>query len=431
MKKELLGVVEKVDRRKIVESLIKDGQVLLPFIDLICNAEQAIDELIDVTGRAAIEAVLQLSALEIAGPKQPGKAQDDIRWHGWQNGVVPLSERKVRVKKPRLRKKGKGSGKEVPVPAYVAMLENSRLGRRITDILMKGVSTRKYKDILPEMAHTVGVSKSQVSRKFVEESEKQLRELCERRFDDRDIIAVYVDGIQYGDCHVIVALGVDIDGHKHVLGIREGSSENSRVASDLLVDMVERGVRADRLRLFVIDGSKALRCAIDAVYGTDNPVQRCRNHKVRNVMDYLPLDQKDLVKSAMRAAFSMEADKGKKKLKQLAKWLELEHPGAAGSLLEGLDEIFTINMLGLPKTLRRCLGTTNIIDSPHSGMRSRCGRVKNWQDHKMVIRWSAVSLLDAEKRFKRIMGYQQLWILDARLKEMAKSEAFGVQSHVA
>jgi len=174
----------------------------------------------------------------------------------------------------------------VPVPAYVAMLENSRLGRRITDILMKGVSTRKYKDILPEMAHTVGVSKSQVSRKFVEESEKQLKKLCERRFDDRDIIAVYVDGIQYGDCHVIVALGVDIDGHKHVLGIREGSSENSRVASDLLVDMVERGVRADRLRLFVIDGSKALRCAIDAVYGTDNPVQRCRNHKVRNVMDY-------------------------------------------------------------------------------------------------------------------------------------------------
>ena len=125
------------------------------------------------------------------------------------------------------------------------------------------------------MAHTVGVSKSQLSREFVEESEKKLKKLCERRFDDKDIIAVYVDGIQYGDCHVIVALGVDSEGHKHVLGIREGSSENSRVASDLLVDMVERGIRADRLRLFVIDGSKALRCAIDAVYGPDNPVQRC------------------------------------------------------------------------------------------------------------------------------------------------------------
>ncbi len=134
-------------------------------------------------------------------------------------------------------------------------------------------------------------------------------------------------------------------------------------------DIVEK---VDRLRLFVIDGSKALRCAIDAVYGTDNPVQRCRNHKVRNVLDYLPEDQKDLVKCAMRAAFSMEADKGKKKLNQLAKWLELEYPSASGSLLEGLDEMFTINMLGLPKTLRRCLGTTNIIDSPHSGLHGNC-----------------------------------------------------------
>jgi len=148
-------------------------------------------------------------------------------------------------------------------------------------------------------------------------------------------------------------------------------------------------------------------------------------------MDYLPKDQKELVKSAMRAAFSMEADQGKKKLKQLAKWLELEHPSASASLLEGLDEMFTINILGLPKTLRRCLGTTNIIDSPHSGMRSRCGRVKNWQDHKMVIRWSAVSLLDAEKRFKRIMGYQQIWILDARLKELAESKPPEAQLNVA
>jgi len=260
-------------------------------------------------GRAVIEAVLELSALDVAGPKQPGKAGDEIRWHGRQNGVVPLSERKVRVEKPRLRKKGKGGGKEVPIPAYEAMLENGRLGRRILDILIKGVSTRKYKDILPEMAHTVGVSKSQVSREFVEESEKKLKSLCERRFDDKDILAMYIDGIQYGDCHVIVALGVDSGGHKHVLGIHEGSSENSRVASDLLVDMVERGISPDRLRLFVTCGSKALRCAIDNVYGPDNPVQRCRNHKVRNVLDYLPKDQKKLVKSAMRAAFSMESVK--------------------------------------------------------------------------------------------------------------------------
>jgi len=417
MQKKLYQIADKVDSRKIAEFLAKDGQILLPFLELICNTEQAVDELIDVAGKGAIEAVLLLSAEQLAGPKQPGKVHGDITWHGRQHGVVCLSERKLRVEKPRLRKKGKGTGKEVVIPAYEALVMNSRLGSRILEILMKGVSTRKYKEILPEMAKTVGVSKSQISREFMASSEKRFKQLCERRFDDIDILAVYIDGIQFGDCHVIVALGVDSGGCKHVLGLREGSSENSRVATDLLSDLVERGIKPDRLRLFVIDGSKALRCAIDAVYGSKNPVQRCRNHKIRNVLGYLPDDQKEQVRCAMKSAFSMEADKGKQKLKQLAKWLEQEYPSAMSSLLEGLDEMFTINALGLPKTLRRCLGSTNVIESPNSGVRTRTRRVKNWQDHGMVVRWVAASLLDMEQRFKRIMGYQQLWMLDAKLKD--------------
>ena len=167
---------------------------------------------------------------------------------------------------------------------------------------MKGVSTRNYGKILPAMAETVGVSKSQISREFAAASEQQLKTLCERRFDDLDILIVYIDGIQFGDCHVIVAIGVDSGGCKHVLGLREGSSENSRVVTDLLNDLVERGVKPDRPRLFIIDGSKALRCAIDAVYGSENAVQRCRNHKIRNVLGYLPEDQKDQAKAAMKVA---------------------------------------------------------------------------------------------------------------------------------
>jgi len=431
MQKKVYQIASKTDSRKIAEFLAKDGQLLLPFLELICNTEQAVDELIDVVGKGAIEAVLLLSAEQLAGPKQPGKAHSEITWHGRQHGVVSLSERKLRVEKPRLRKKGKGSGKEVTIPAYEALVMNSRLGWRILEILMKGVSTRKYKEILPEMAETVNVSKSQISREFIAASEKQFKHLCERRFDDIDILAIYIDGIQFGDCHVIVALGVDSGGCKHVLGLREGSSENSRVATDLLNDLVERGIKPDRLRLFVIDGSKALRCAINAVYGSKNPVQRCRNHKIRNVLSYLPDDQKEQVRCAMQAAFSMEAAKGKQKLKQLAKWLEQEYPSAASSLLEGLDEMFTINALGLPKTLRRCLGSTNVIESPNSGVRSQTRRVKNWQDHGMVVRWVAASLLDMEARFKRIMGYQQLWMLDAKLKELAEEEMVDAKSQVA
>ncbi len=431
MQKKLYQIADKVDSRKIAEFLAKDGQLLLPFLELICNTEQAVDELIDMVGKGAIEAVLLLSAEQLAGPKQPGKTHGEITWHGRQHGVVSLSERKLRVEKPRLREKGKASGKEVMIPAYEALVMNSRLGSRILEILMKGVSTRKYKEILPQMTETVGVSKSQISREFIVSSEKQFKQMCERRFDDIDILAVYIDGIQFGDCHVIVALGVDSGGSKHVLGLREGSSENSRVATDLLNNMVDRGIKPDRLRLFVIDGSKALRCAINAVYGSKNPVQRCRNHKIRNVQGYLPDDQREQVTCAMQAAFSMEAAKGKQKLKQLAKWLEQEYPSAMSSLLEGLDEMFTINALGLPKTLRRCLGTTNIIESPNSGVRTQTRRVKNWQDHEMVVRWVAASLLDMEQRFKRIMGYQQLWMLDAKLKELNEESEIDRKSQVA
>ena len=431
MRTQSYQIANKTDSRKIAEFLSKDGQLLLPFLELICNTEQAVDELIDVVGKAAIEAVLLLSAQQIAGPKQPGKAKGQTIWHGRQQGVVSLSERKLRVEKPRLRRKGTRSGKEVLIPAYEAMVINSRLGSRILDILMKGVSTRNYQSILPQMAETVGVSKSQISRQFAAASEQQLKALCERRFDDKEILVVYIDGIQFGDCHVIVAIGVDSGGFKHVLGLRQGSSENSRVATDLLNDLVDRGIRPDRLRLFVIDGSKALRCAIDAVYGSKNPVQRCRNHKIRNVRGYLPDDQKEQLDCAMHAAFSLEADKGIKKLKQLAGWLEQEYPSAAGSLLEGLDEMFTINRLGLPKTLRRCLGSTNVIESPNSGIRSRTRRVKNWQDHGMVIRWVAASLLDMEKRFRRIMGYQQLWMLEAKLKDLAEEASVDTRSQVA
>jgi putative transposase len=194
---------------------------------------------------------------------------------------------------------------------------------------------------------------------------------------------------------------------------------------------VDRGIRPDRLRLFVIDGSKALRCAINAVYGPKNPVQRCRNHKIRNVQGYLPDDQQQQVKCAMQAAFSMEAGKGKQKLKHLAKWLEREYPSAASSLREGLDEIFTINALGLPKILRRCLGSTNLIESPNSGVRSRTRRVKHWRDPAMVVRWVAASLLDMEDRFRRIMGYQQLWVLDAKLKGLAEEQTVDGKERVA
>ena len=424
-------IISKNDSKKLAQFLCQEGQLLLPMVNLITQAEMAVDQIIEVAGRAAIEAVLTLSAQELAGPKHPGKEAGDITWYGLQKTIIPLSDRKLRVDKPRLRYKGKGAGKEVDIPAYESMLAYSHLGRRILEILMKGISTRNYQAVLPEMAETVGVSKSSISREFMEAGEQVLKELCERRFDQKDILVVYIDGIQFGQIHVIVALGVDSGGYKHVLGLREGASENATVVKDLLTDLVNRGLDPKRRRLFVIDGSKALRKAIDEVFGVSNAVQRCRNHKVRNVLGYLPDERKADVEAAMKAAFQLEADKGIGKLKKLAEWLARDYPSAAASLLEGLDEMFTINRLGLPRQLCRCLASTNVIESPYSGVRRKTGRVTRWRDGRMVLRWAASALLSVEKRMHRIMGYQQLWMLEAKLHEVEQEESVAAKDKVA
>lgn len=379
-------------------------------VDLIEQSRLAVDELIDVAGRATIEAVLQLSAEQVAGPRTPGRRREEVGWHGNQRGRVCLKERKLRVSKPRLRSKDG----EVPIPAYAAM-QDARLGRRMLDVLLRGISTRQYERVLPEMADSCGLSKSNVSREAMEASEEALKELLERRFDGLDLLVIYIDGMVFGDQHMIGAVGVDAEGRKHVLGIQQGATENAATIEDLLKQLVARGIKPEAKRLFVIDGAKALRSAIHRVFGPQHPVQRCRNHKIRNVVERLPEDQKEQVKAAMKAAYRLAAKEGIARLRKLADWLEQEQPAAAASLREGLEECFTINRLGVPPSLHRCLATTNLIESPHAGVRLRTRRVCRWRDAAMVQRWVAASFLATEKNFRKIMGWKDLWQLKAIL----------------
>lgn len=405
-------VATAADKRKLTEFLFREGQFLLPMVKLIEQSELAIDQMIDVLGRASIEAVLELSAQEQAGAKSPGKASGEVRWHGRQDGVVHLAERKLRVSRPRLRHKSEG---EVGIPAYEALRTRGKLARRMMDILLHGVSTRRYEKVLPAMAQSVGISKSAVSRANIEGGEKLLTELAERRFDELDILVIYIDGIRLGDHHILGAVGVDSAGNKHVLGLREGSSENATTVSELLGDLVSKGVKPGRRRLFVIDGAKALRCAIDQVYGKESPVQRCRIHKIRNICDHLPKDQHANAKATLRAAWKLDAAEGMARVEQLARWYEKKHPSAAASLREGLAEMFTISRMGLPPKLMRCLASTNLIDSTHSGVRQRTRRVSHWQDGSMALRWASAAFEATAQGFRKIMGCQQLWTLKAHL----------------
>ena len=372
------------DKAGLRELLAKDGRdYLLPLVNVFALAGGALDQIIDVIGRAAIEAVLDISAADVAGEKQPGKERKGAgaAYHGRQRGRVYLADRAVRVEKPRLRSPGEG---ELAIPAYEALRRPSGLGERMLELLLAGLGTRSYGKAIGEMAETAGVSKSSVSRQAAEAAGERLKELAERRLDDRDYLIVYVDGIQFGGHHVLAALGVDDKGNKRVLGLREGASENAVVALALLESLVERG----------------------------------RNHKMRNVTGHLPRELHDQASAVLRAAWKLGAKDGKARIEQFASWVEKQHPDAAGSLREGLGEMFTVRETGLTPALRRCLGTTNVIDNAHSGMRRRTGRVTRWRDGSMAVRWAAAAFLDAEKNYRRIMGYKDLWILKAHLDEL-------------
>jgi putative transposase len=406
-----------------------NGQILLPILDLIENASQVVETVIHEIGHQTLEQILVLSAEQVAGPRTPGKSSGDIRYHGSQSGRVQLVDRKLKVQRPRLRHKTEG---EVKVPAYEMLRKERGLGQHLLGALLRGISTREYQEVLPQMAATVGVSRSAISRKAIDASVEQLQELQERRWENVEILVIYIDGQRFADHHILSAVGVDREGKKHILGIELGATENATSVKRLLTQLRDHGLPTDRRYLFVIDGAKSLRVAIEEVFGAEQPVQRCHNHKVRNVLAELPKEQHGQALNLMRAAWKVKtAAEGEKRLEQLARFLEREYESAARSLREGMSEMFTLQRLQIPASLHKCLATTNVIESPQSGVERRTHNVTRWRDAGMVERWVASAWLLTEKHFRRIDGHADLWALAAILGREDKSKIRTSREEVA
>jgi len=384
--------------------LMANPQAALPLLSMIGQAQFSIEDLLGKLSRQFVEQLLMMAAVSVAGPKHPGCSTGELRWHGSQGGVVNVGTSKLRVTRPRLRDRAG----EVALPGYAALARNEDLSRRIADVLTCNVSTRKYARVMYQCADEMGIARSSVSRHFIKDSAHALEKLMAREFGDTDLVAIYVDGIIVAKHHLIAAIGVDTTGVKHLLGLVSGSSENAKVVKDLLCGLVERGVDMNLARLWVIDGSKALRSAIEQVCGEAAHVQRCRIHKIRNVTERLPKAKAAQTRWVMAQALKGDAEAGIQKLKAHAKHLKAQHPDAAASLLEGLEELFTINRLGVSGELARCLATTNVIESPNSVVRRVSRKVTNYRDVKMAMRWAAAGFLEAEKAFRRLRGYQHI-----------------------
>ncbi len=400
--------------------------------EIVENVQEGLLALAVGTGLQVMQTIMAEDVTAVCGPKgKHDPARAAVR-HGTERGSVTLGGRRVPVERPRMRA-GDGSG-ELPVPTYELFSSTEVLGRMAMQRMLAGLSTRRYPVGLEPVGQRVEqsarpTSKSAVSRRFVAATETALGELLVAPLGELDLVALMIDGVHFGDHLCVVALGIGIDGTKHPLGLAEGSTENTSVVTDLLTRLRERGLDTTRPIFVGIDGGKALRAAVIRVF--DHPViARCQLHKIRNVADRLPDHLASTVTRRMRAAYHAEsALAAEAQLEALAKELERTHPGAAGSLREGLAETLTVLRLDVAPTLARTLRSTNSIESMISIARNHSMNVKNWLNGTMALRWCAAGMLEASKQFRRVNGHLHLPALRVALDSHVAAQTVGAVRH--
>lgn len=366
---------------------------------------------------AALAELLESERTAVCGPRHARQKERRAYRAGYTRGELVMGGRRVSTNRPRARTI---TGEEVELPSWRFFSAEDPLTERAMEQMLVGVSTRKYARSLEPTSPDVktrGTSKSAVSRRFVAKTEAQMDEWLKRDLSEISLAALMIDGVHVEEHVLLVALGIDVDGNKHVLGVREGATENSTACTELLADLVERNLRTDYTILAVLDGAKALAKAVRTVWGKRVLIQRCQVHKLRNVTEQLPESMRPPVKKTMQQAYRARSAKtAKRLLTNLLQRLRSEHPGAAGSLEEGLDETLTVMGFNLPEWLERTLSTTNAIENLIGSVRDLGRRVRRWRDGRMILRWTATALIEASTHFRKLRGHAGMGKLVAALR---------------
>jgi putative transposase len=379
-------------------------------------------------GLEVVGELMDVEVTELVGPKGKHNPARVAMRHGSEQGAVTLGGRRVQVRRPRVRSVGQEGEHELALESYQVFAATDLLVEGIVARMLAGLSTRRYPAGLEPVGQQVdaqasGTSKSAVSRRFVQATAERLAELLARRLDDRRWLVVFLDGFGMGEHLLVGALGVTADGTKVPLGVVEGTTENKAVCTRLVADLADRGLDASKGVLFVIDGGKALDRAIRSVFGAKALIQRCRQHKERNVTDHLPEAERPLVRRRLRAAWALaDAEQARAELEQLARSLDHQRPGAAASLREGLEQTLTVTRLGVGGKLLQTVESTNPMESMIEIVRDHAGRVKRWSSGEMALRWAAAGMLAAQGQFRRVKGYQELPQLALALERAAAEE---------
>jgi putative transposase len=402
----------------------------LPVANVLRDVRSAFFGLCINAGKAVLGAMMEAERTALCGPKGVPDAERAAYRGGHTRSWITLGGRRIAIARPRARAV---QAAELALPSFTWAAQQDPLNAATMAAMAARVSTRRYQstlDPLPASEAQAAVSKSAISRRFVALSAERLRQWLSRRIEVA-LPVVMIDGIHFQERVVLVALGFDAQGKKHVLGIREGSTEKTQVVRALLSDLIERGLDADAPRLWVIDGAKALRRAITETFGQSALVQRCQEHKRRNVLDHLPEDLHASVRRALRDAWDThDAHLAQRQLERLANSLSKNHPGAAASLREGLQETLTLIHLDIDAALYRTFRTTNPIENLNGLIAHYTHNVKRWRDGQMVLRWVGTALHEASGGFRAVRGYRDMKQLTSALVRHVRS-AFDIQSKVA
>ncbi len=396
-------------------------QMVLPMAEMVGWLREGVGALIRQAGLRVMELLMEEEVRERVGERsQPHPERTANRW-GKERGYCVVMGQKVPIDRPRVRTT---DDQEVRLGSYEMFHRGEPLTETVWEKLMLGLSTRTYGRAVREFAEAYGLEKSAISEHFIEASREKLKALMERRLDKLRLCALLIDATPFAGQQMVAALGISPDGRKTILGIRQGATENATVVGELLGELMNRGLDFAEMRLYVLDGGKALHAAVKKYAGESAPIQRCQVHKRRNVLDHLTDEQKPAVAKKLNAAYALEEYvAAKQALNTLHRELMDLNPSAARSLAEGLEETLTVHRLHVPPQLRRTLASTNVIESAFSIVERVCANVKRWHAGDQRERWVGSGLLIAEKQFRRVQGHKQIPVLLSELEALVPSKS--------
>jgi transposase-like protein len=390
--------------RRVFGQMYGKQEMIDRMYQIISQGKQGLDAFLLEVGRMMAETIMYIEREEISGPEYHPLSSEIKKWAS-QGGSIYLGDQKISVEHPRLRgKKG-----EMALESYQKLKEPGAFSEELLCKILRGISSQRYSETVIEAANAFGVSASSVSRHIVSVTTKKLKDFKERDLSDFRTFAVFIDTIHRAGKAFMVALGIDAEGQKRVLGFWEGATENNEVCKGLFMDLEGRGLKLTKKVMWVTDGGSGIIKALKEKFGKKLIHQRCTIHKDRNIQKHLPKRYRKEAHRQFRTALEQSKYKdARQMLLEFERWLRGINESAADSLLEAIEEILTLHRLKVPALLRKTLHTTNPIESMFSTVRDCEGNIKRYRGSRMSQRWLAAVCLHCEKGFRRVKGFASI-----------------------